>query len=77
MTVIGEASTGADGNVAFLPLPGELQLQFTSFGIYEMDGAQTQCTGIQPDVAVHYTAEGIREGRDEIMEAALNRLRRS
>lgn len=77
VTVIGEASTGADGNVAFLPLPGELQLQFTSFGIYEMDGAQTQCTGIQPDVAVHYTAERIREGRDEIMEAALDRLRHS
>ena len=59
----------------FCPSPANFNC--SSFGIYEMDGAQTQCTGIQPDVAVHYTAERIREGRDEIMEAALDRLRRS
>lgn len=71
VTVVGVPSTGTDGNVAFLPLPGGLQLRFTSLGIYEVDGTQTQRTGIQPDVEVHSTVEGIRQGRDEIMEAAL------
>lgn len=77
VTVVGTPSAGVDGNVAFLPLPGDIQLRFTSFGIYELDGTQTQCTGIQPDVAADYTVEGIREGRDEIMEAALAQLHRS
>lgn len=71
VTVVGVPSTGTDGNVAFLPLPGGLQLRFTSLGIYEVNGSQTQRTGIQPDIEIRPTVEGIREGRDEILEAAL------
>lgn len=76
VTVVGMPSTGTDGNVAFLPLPGGLQLRFTSLGIYEVNGTQTQRAGIQPDIEVRPTVEGIREGRDEIMEAAVELCRK-
>jgi C-terminal processing protease CtpA/Prc len=31
--------------------------------------------GIQPDVKVDYTLSGIREGRDEVLEAAIKYFR--
>ena len=32
---------------------------------------QTQRVGLAPDIEVHPTIEGIKEGRDELMEAAI------
>lgn len=75
VTIIGEPSAGTDGNVAFLPIPGEIQLQFTSFGIYTIDGRQTQRVGIQPDIYVHRSIDGIKNGQDELIEFALKKLR--
>lgn len=43
----------------------------TGLGIYYPDGRETQRIGIEPDIIVRPTIEGIREGRDEVMEKAL------
>lgn len=71
VTVMGENSVGSDGDVAYLPLPGGMNLSFSSQGIYTSDGGQTQRVGLAPDIEVHPTIEGIKEGRDELMEAAI------
>ena len=71
VTVMGENSVGSDGDVAYLPLPGGMNLSFSSRGIYTSDGGQTQRVGLAPDIEVHPTIEGIKEGRDELMEAAI------
>ena len=42
-----------------------------SYGIYTPEGGQTQRIGIPPDIEVKKTIEGIKEGRDELMEAAV------
>ena len=34
-------------------------------------GEQTQIVGIKPDIEVHPTIEGIKEGKDELKEAAV------
>ena len=47
-------------------------MMFTSIGIYTPDGGQTQRIGLTPDIKVHPTIEGIKEGRDELMEAAVS-----
>ncbi len=72
MTVIGENSVGSDGDVAYLPLPDGNDLSFSSLGIYTPDGGQTQRVGLAPDIEVHPTIEGIKDGRDELMEAAVD-----
>ena len=72
VTVMGENSVGSDGDVAYLPLPGGMKMMFTSQGIYTPDGGQTQRIGLAPDIEVHPTIEGIKEGRDELMEAAVD-----
>ena len=73
--VMGGETLGADGNIAYLPLPGNLQITFSSLGIYGPNKEQVQRTGLTPDIEVHPTIEGIREGRDEPMEAAVKYIK--
>ena len=70
VTVMGQNSIGANGNRAILPLPG-ISMRFTGLGMYTPDGGQTQRIGLSPDIYVERTLEGIREGRDELMDAAV------
>ncbi|MCL2378641.1 MAG: S41 family peptidase [Defluviitaleaceae bacterium] len=75
VTVMGTNSIGANGNVVFLPLPGRLVMMYTGLGVYTPDGGQTQRIGLSPDIYVPRTIAGISEGRDELMEAAIQFLR--
>ena len=75
VTVMGEETIGADGNVARLPLPGNIELLFTSLGVHTPEMGQTQRVGLPPDIEVHPTIEGIKEGRDELLEAAVAYIR--
>lgn len=72
--VVGSTTQGADGNVTTLPLPGGLASRFSGLGVFYPDGSPTQRIGIVPDVVVAPTIEGIRLGRDEVLEAALREL---
>ena len=71
VTVLGNNSIGADGNITYLPLLNGHKITFTSLGIYTPDGGQTQRIGVSPDIEVKKTIEGIKEGRDEVKEAAI------
>ena len=71
VTVIGSNSIGADGNIGSLLLPCGNRVSFTSMGVYTPEGGQTQRIGLSPDIYVESTIEGIRDGRDELMEAAV------
>ena len=44
----------------------------SGIGIYYPDGIETQRVGIVPDIEVHPTIEGIRQGRDEVLETAFD-----
>ena len=70
-TVIGSTTTAADGNVSRIFLPGGLRTMISGIGVYYLDGRETQRVGIVPDVEVHPTIEGIRNGLDELLEKAL------
>jgi len=70
VTVIGSNSIGANGNAAFLPLHGGETMMFTGLGVFTPEGGQTHRIGLAPDIYIVPTAEGIQEGRDELMEAA-------
>lgn len=71
VTVIGQNSVGSDGNLSILPLPDGNMLMFSGDGVLTPDGEQTQRIGISPDIYVEPTIQGIREGRDELMEAVI------
>lgn len=71
VTTIGSQTSGADGNVSLITLPGNFQTYITGLGIYYPDGRETQRIGIVPDILVSPTIKGIRAGRDEVLEKAL------
>jgi C-terminal processing protease CtpA/Prc len=71
-TVIGSTTAGADGNVTnFIYLPGGIFTRFSGIGVWYPDGRETQRVGIVPDIEVKRTVRGIKEGRDELVEKAI------
>lgn len=68
---IGSTTSGADGDISAINLPGNIKTFISGIGIYYPDGAQTQRVGIRIDRPVRPTIRGIKEGRDELLEAAL------
>ena len=73
--VIGSQTAGADGNITPFMLPGGVRTLFTGLGVYYPDGRPTQRIGIVPDIEIRPTLKGIREGRDEVLERALEYIR--
>jgi len=71
--VLGGYTSGANGEVVSFKVAG-LSTSFTGIGAYYPNGAETQRIGIVPDIIVRPTVKGICEGRDEIMERALEYL---
>lgn len=73
--VIGSQTAGADGNVTPFALPGGIRTVFTGLGVYYPDGKPTQRIGIVPDIEIRPTLKGLRDGRDEVLERALEYIR--
>jgi C-terminal processing protease CtpA/Prc len=70
-TVIGCTTAGADGNVSTIYLPGGISTMISGIGIYYPDGRETQRIGIVPDIEVKPTIQGIKSGKDELLEKAI------
>ena len=73
-TVVGSTTAGADGNVSAIPLPGGLRSMISGIGVFYPDKRPTQRIGIIADVEAKPTIQGIRSGRDEVLEAALRQI---
>jgi C-terminal processing protease CtpA/Prc len=70
-TVIGSTTAGADGNVSTIVIPGNIRTMISGIGVYYPDGRETQRVGIVPDLEIKPTVEGIRVGKDEVLEKAI------
>ena len=73
--VIGSTTAGADGNVSQFNLPGGISTMISGLGIYYPDGKETQRIGIVPDIEIKPTIQGIKEGRDELLEKAIEMIK--
>jgi len=74
-TFIGTPTRGAIGEVTNTILPGGVQVNFAADEMRHADGRPLQDVGILPQVWVAPTISGIREGRDEVLEKAVEFLR--
>lgn len=70
-TLLGSQTAGADGNASAITLPGGLRTLMTGIGAYYPDGRETQRVGLRLDVPVRPTVAGIRAGRDELRDRAV------
>ncbi|MDA8018521.1 MAG: S41 family peptidase, partial [Thermoanaerobaculia bacterium] len=69
--IVGSATAGANGNVNSFTLPGGYRLTFTGMRVVKHDGSQHHLVGILPTVPAGPTLEGLRAGRDEVLEQGL------
>lgn len=70
-TVVGSNTGGANGNVIALQLPSGFVAHYTGMHVLGPDGQPYHATGIEPDVHVAPTIQGLKDGRDEVLERAL------
>jgi C-terminal processing protease CtpA/Prc len=71
---IGTPSAGANGDVTDLTLPGGIEVYFTGHDVRHADGRQLQRVGLVPDVAVAPTRKGLHDGKDEVLDRAVEVL---
>jgi C-terminal processing protease CtpA/Prc len=76
-TIIGQPTAGANGNVNPFTLPGGYTISWTGMRVVKHDGRTHHGVGIQPDIFVEKTIKGVREGRDEFLEKALEVAKKS
>jgi C-terminal processing protease CtpA/Prc len=69
VTFIGSPTSGANGMITSVVLPGGMFVTFTGADVRHADGRQLQRVGIQPHIRVEPTLAGLRAGRDEVLEA--------
>jgi hypothetical protein len=71
-TIVGAATAGTNGNIASFATPGGFSVGFTGMRVTRHDGRSPHhLVGVKPDVAVAPTLEGVRAGRDEVLERGL------
>lgn len=71
VTTIGSQTSGADGKMSVLEMVGGFKLWITGTGIFYPDGTETQRKGVKIDIEVKPTIQGIIDGRDEVLERAI------
>ncbi|WP_264566029.1 S41 family peptidase [Flavobacterium sp. N3904] len=69
-TIIGSQTAGADGNVTDI-LIKDISTRISGLGVYYPDKRETQRIGIIPDIEIKPTIKGIQEGKDEVLDRAL------
>jgi len=74
---IGSPTEGANGDVTNLSVPGGIYVRFSGQGVWHSDGRQLQRLGLQPEVEVRPTLAGIRAGKDEVLDKAVQYLQQS
>jgi hypothetical protein len=74
--IVGAPTAGTNGNVNPLTLPGGYTVSWTGMKVLKHDGSRHHGVGIQPTIPVSRTIKGAREGRDELLERAIEAVQR-
>lgn len=69
--LVGHPTAGSNGNINLYDLPGGYIIRHTGMKVTNHDGSQFHGIGVQPTYYVELTIEGIRDGRDEFIEKAI------
>lgn len=77
VTVIGQPTAGSNGNAALINLPGNYSVYFTAADMSYPDGTSAVGDGIQPDIYVKRTIEGIKNNNDEVLEKAIEYIEKN
>ncbi len=70
-TFIGSQTAGANGDITNFNIPGFTNLTFSGQNVSFPNGQTMQRKGLVPDIRVKPTIQGIRAGKDEVLERAV------
>jgi C-terminal processing protease CtpA/Prc len=70
-TIVGQPTAGTNGNINPFGLPGGYRISWTGMLVKDHNGGRHHLIGIEPDVPVQRTVQGIKAGKDEFLEKAL------
>lgn len=73
-TLIGQPTAGTNGNVNYFSIHGNLTIRFTGMKVLKHNGSRHHGIGIQPNIYAEPTINGIRNGRDDVLEKAIDYL---
>ena len=74
VTTIGRQTAGADGNICRIQLGDNYKTAFSGIGIFYPDGSITQRSGVHIDQVVERTIAGVKAGKDEVLEVAIQMI---
>jgi C-terminal processing protease CtpA/Prc len=75
--IIGQQTSGGTGTPYYVDLPGGAKGRICRNGHVRLHGSRFHGVGIKPNIPVRRTIKAIAEGRDKVLEAALDYLRRN
>ncbi len=70
-TLVGETTAGTNGNINPFTVPGGYTVVWTGMKVLKHDRSRHHGVGITPTVPVTRTIEGIRAGKDEFLDKAI------
>lgn len=73
---MGRQTAGTTGNIAWLTLPGGIEVSYTGVGVAGAQQSFRQGQGVKLDIPVELTLAGVQQGRDLILEQAVNQARK-
>ena len=73
--IIGAPTAGANGNINPFTVPGGFTIVYTGMKVTRLDGRQHHIIGVEPTIPAAPTLAGLRAGRDELLELALDHVR--
>ena len=76
-TTIGSHTSGANGCGTKLYLPGGIQTGFSGSSILYPDGREMQRAGIDIDIIIEPSIQGITDGKDEVLDRAIEFINQS
>ena len=75
LDIVGSPTAGTNGNVRRVILPTGSAVFFTGMKVTRHDGTRSHLEGIRPTIPVEPTVAGIRAGKDEVLDRALEVIR--
>src|SRR5690606_7926089 len=69
--IVGQPTGGVNGDQHPFSLPGGFDVYWTGRRVDKHDGSPLHNVGVLPTVPVERSLEGVRAGRDELLERAL------
>lgn len=69
--IVGGRTAGTNGNVNPFVLPGGFSVSWTGMKVLKHDGSRHHGVGILPTIPVKRTRAGVAEGKDELLERAI------